>query len=86
MSRIDARFTEHWDDAESPSGTVNGTNVTFTLSQTPKDSAAVQVFVNGVYRTPTTDYSISGTTLTFTAAPASGSLVEVHYIKVTGET
>lgn len=54
--------------------TFNGDNSTtgFTLSAAAVTNAA-HVFLSGVRQTPTTDYSISGTTLTFTTAPATGT-------------
>jgi hypothetical protein len=38
----------------------------------------VLVFENGVCQKPTTDYTISGTTLTFTTAPASGVAIQIR--------
>ena len=56
----------------SGTATGNGSTTAFTISsgRTVED---VLVFVNGFQLTPTTDYTISGTTLTFTTAPASSS-------------
>lgn len=51
----------------------DGTDTTFTLSATPGNVENLDVFVSGVRQTPTTDYTVSGTTLTFTTAPASGT-------------
>jgi len=48
----------------------------FTLSITPINENNTQVFIDGVYQQKT-DYSVSGTTLTFDTAPASGAIVEV---------
>ena len=52
-------------------GTGDGSTTTFTVTNgaTVND---VLVFENGVCQKPTTDYTISGTTLTFGTAPASG--------------
>jgi hypothetical protein len=36
------------------------------------------VFINGVHQRPTTDYSISGTTLTFGTAPAASDRIDVR--------
>lgn len=65
---------------ETPSGTVNGSNVTFTLSATP-DTGSLSVFLNGGFQTEITteDYSLSGTTITFVDAPLTGSKVRVRY-------
>jgi len=71
------------------SQTFNGDNstVAFTLSAlTGADSynvAGVLVMLNGVVQEPTTVYGISGTTLTFTSAPASGDLIEVRKFTTT---
>jgi len=50
----------------------DGSTVAFTLSRTSSTNG-VEVFVNNVQQEPTTAYSISGTTLTFTAAPSTGT-------------
>lgn len=42
----------------------------------------VLVFVNGICLTPTDDYTISGTTLTFTTAPTSGAEITVRYLPI----
>ncbi len=71
------------------SQTFNGDNstVAFTLSAlSGADSytvAGVLVMLNGVVQEPTTVYGISGTTLTFTTAPASGDLIEVRKFTTT---
>ena len=90
---------EYYDDAgwESVSAaftvatsqTFNGDNstVAFTLSALGgSDSysvAGVLVMLNGVVQEPTTVYGVSGTTLTFTTAPASGDLIEVRKFTTT---
>jgi hypothetical protein len=33
---------------------------------------------NGIVQKPTTDYTISGTTLTFTTAPADGVAIQIR--------
>lgn len=50
----------------------DGSDTTFTLSVTPASLNQTWVFVEGVYQQKAT-YSISGTTLTFTTAPPSGT-------------
>ena len=54
--------------------TFNGTGsqTEFTLSK-PSRTNDVEVFVENVQQEPTVAYSVSGTTLTFTAAPESGT-------------
>lgn len=50
-----------------------GALTTFTLSAAPGAIANLEVFISGVRQRPTTDYTLSGTTLTFLSAPASGT-------------
>ena len=50
----------------------NGSTTDFTLS-IPATTNSVNVYVENVAQEPTTAYTISGTTLTFTAAPVSGT-------------
>jgi hypothetical protein len=66
------------------SQTFSGDNstVAFTLS-TSATTASVIVSINGTVQAPTTAYSVSGTTLTFTEAPASGDAIEVRQITAT---
>jgi len=47
--------------------------VAFTLSRVASVATDLEVFVDNVQQEPTTAYSVSGTTLTFTAAPATGT-------------
>lgn len=49
-----------------------GSQTVFTTSVAPAGTAAVLVAVSGVLQDPTT-YSVSGTTLTFTQAPPTGT-------------
>ncbi len=44
----------------------------------------MNLFVNGFQLTPTTDYTISGTTLTFTTAPASSAEITYRYLPLGG--
>jgi hypothetical protein len=86
MSRISAEFLLKFWTLETPSGTVNGSNTVFTLAFTPVENDAVTVFLNGLFQRPTTDYSISGTTITFVTAPPVASDVRTSYIRKTGES
>ena len=66
---------------EVPSGTINSINTGFTLANTPV-AGTVQVFLNGLLQAPGSglDYIISGTAITFTKAPHTGSDLYAHYI------
>ena len=49
-----------------------GSAVAFVLSRAPAATASIAVHISGVYQSPTT-YTLSGTTMTFASAPASGT-------------
>ena len=63
-----------WNQA-APSGSINGSNTSFTLSPTPAASADVNCFLNGVQQQQGSgnDYTISGATITYLTAPPTGS-------------
>lgn len=65
---------------EVPSGTVDGTNPTFTLAHTPI-AGTVAVYVDGVRMLDGSDYTISGAVITFQtgAIPETGDLVQADY-------
>lgn len=67
---------------EAPSGSVNGTNTSFTLASTPV-AGTEQVYLNGILQEPgeSNDYTISGSTITYASAPASGDRIRVTYLK-----
>lgn len=65
-------------DGETPSGLVNDSNTVFTLASTPV-VGSVKVYHNGVRIKVTEDYTISGTTITFVIAPATGDNILVDY-------
>lgn len=61
----------------APSGSINGSNVTFTLSPTPAASANVNCFENGLQQQQGAgnDYTISGATITYLTAPPTGTKI-----------
>tara|TARA_R110000803_G_scaffold5107_2_gene16898 strand:- start:169 stop:1203 length:1035 start_codon:yes stop_codon:yes gene_type:complete len=63
----------------------DGTTVAFTLSVEPFSTLFTSVYIAGVYQEKET-YSITGTTLTFTAAPPNLSSVEVMSVVVSNIT
>lgn len=69
-------------DREVPSGSINGSNVTFTLAETPV-TGSEHVFLNGVLQTPGVgnDYTISGAVITIATAPLTGERIIVSYRK-----
>jgi len=63
--------------------TGDGSDTTYTLGESyPSDGAdRLAVFVDRNRQTATTDYSVSGTTLTFTRAPHNNAEIFVRHIK-----
>jgi len=53
-------------DAETPGGTLDGANATFTLAGTPNPPASLNLTCNGLIQKPGVDYTLSGSTITFT--------------------
>lgn len=81
MTRVRDRFVNEGWVQETPSGTINGSNKSFTLAFTPDDANGVSVFLNGLRQKVTTHYTISGTTITFVTAPATAQDLYVEYQK-----
>jgi hypothetical protein len=59
--------------------TGDGSTTGFTVTS-GQSTASVIVTENGVVQQPTDDYAVSGTTLTFTTAPANGVIVNIREI------
>ena len=60
--------------------TPNGTTTAFTLSKSPATVNEIEVYVGNVRQEPTDAYSVSGTTLTMTEAPATNTNFYVMHI------
>lgn len=63
----------------SRTGTGDGSTATFTVTNGVAVANTI-VTINGLVQRPTTDYTISGTTLTFATAPANGAEIVVRYL------
>jgi hypothetical protein len=63
--------------------TGDGSTLAFTVTN-GQTSDSVIVTENGIVQAPTADYSVSGTTLTFTTAPASGVNIKILELPVQG--
>jgi len=70
---------------ESDSFTGDGTTTQFTLSSAPIDEQFVFVTINGVSQ-QASSYSISGSTLVLSEAPANGDSIEARTILVYSES
>ena len=83
-------YTDSWGSIGGGSGTNMDTNIyagdgsdtTFTLSTAPDNENNLMVFIDGVFQAHDT-YSVSGTTLTFATAPASGRVITVYHSTTT---
>ena len=66
---------------ETPTGTVDGVNVTFTLLVAPNPANTEQVYMNGILLEPGAgnDYTISGAAITFLSPPPTGSRIKANY-------
>jgi hypothetical protein len=60
----------------------DGSTVAFTLSS-DSTTAGTVVAINGVVQIPTTAYSVSGTTLTFTEAPETNDVIDARIFTTT---
>ena len=60
----------------------DGSKVAFSLTRTPPNQSSILVFVDGVFQRGSGNaYTLSGSTITFTGAPPSGTNnVTVHYV------
>jgi len=68
-------------DGETPAGSVNGVNNTFTLAQTPVPYASLLLYRNGVLQRRTSDYTITGNSIQFLAGaiPQTGDTLVASY-------
>ena len=83
-------YTDEWGSIGGGSGTNMDTNIytgdgsttAFTLSNAPDDENNLMIFVDGVFQAHNA-YSVSGTTLTLSAAPASGRVITAYHSTTT---
>lgn len=66
-------------DNETPSGSINSSNATFTLAHTPSPAGSLILVVNGVIQKTTTDFSLSTATITMVSAPTTGDWILAWY-------
>ena len=60
----------------------DGSTTAFTLSNAATTASTI-VSINGITQIPSSAYSVSGVTLTFTEAPATGDLIDVRVLTTT---
>jgi Abnormal spindle-like microcephaly-assoc'd, ASPM-SPD-2-Hydin len=66
-------------DAETPGGAMNGANAAFTLAQTPNPAPSLEIFRNGILQHASNDYTLSGSTITFTNIPLAADILVAYY-------
>jgi hypothetical protein len=69
----------NFSDAEIPSGLINNSNRTFTVSNAPSPALSLVLYLNGVLQQQSTDYALTGATITFGVAPQNGDILEAFY-------
>jgi hypothetical protein len=57
----------------------NGTGTTYVLTNATSNANSIIVFVDSVLQSPLTNYTVSGTTLSFTSAPDNSASIDVRY-------
>ena len=64
----------------------DGSETEFTLDIAPSSVLDIEVFIENVRQDPNSAYTLSGTTMTFTSAPPSGTnnIYVVHQAKAVG--
>lgn len=72
MAYIGNQLTSNAFVVDQFSGT-GGQTVYSPLTFAPASTAAIAVYINGVYQSPISAYSLSGKTITFTTAPSGGT-------------
>lgn len=63
---------------EVPSGTLNASNVTFSLTNTPI-SNTLHLYLDGILMKYAVDYTVVGNVITFTVAPVTGQTLVAYY-------
>ena len=79
-----SNYTQYMEDGklwieETPVGSVNGSNKSFTLTDSPNPTSSIELEVNGQTVVETSDYTISGDTLTTVMAYPTGVTLRIRY-------
>jgi hypothetical protein len=78
---LGAAASVNFSDAEVPVGTINGSNASFSLGNTPYPAISLQLYRNGIRLLPGVDYQLTGNSLTFLSAsvPQVGDSLQAFY-------
>jgi hypothetical protein len=68
-----------YSDYETPTGLLNGNNKSFVILYEPSPIDDLYVYLNGVMLNNTSDFSISGNTISMISAPESSDSIIVFY-------
>lgn len=79
MSKVGGKFLGDITHKEVPSGSINSSNTTFTLTYAPTSADSLNLYMDGLLLRLTTDYTISSTTITMGTAPATGQTLYASY-------
>lgn len=67
---------------EVPTGTINGSNATFT-TEFDFEPESVEVYINGIKQRKVTDYNTSGNrTIQLNTSPLTGDILLINYLKI----
>ncbi len=80
--RVGTSSTITFVDGATPSGTVNGVNLSFTLPSTPNPGPSLKVYKNGILMMPNLDYTLNGAVIAFSstaATPVTGDSLQAYY-------
>lgn len=74
-------LTGSFADAETPTGSINGLNTSFTLAAAPSPAASLALYLNGqqLIAGAGADYTLSSATITMATAPATGDKLVAFY-------
>jgi len=72
---------QNFTDNETPQGSANGANRTFTLQGNPLPQTSLHLYANGLRLSAGVEYAIAGSTITFTGSwvPAQGDVILADY-------
>ena len=77
LKKVDFQYVHVALSPTTRTATGDGSTVAYTVTSGVTVNTAL-VFLNGLCQVPTTDYTVSSTTLTFTTAPVSGDAIQIR--------
>ena len=71
-------------ESQTFTSAANGNVASYLMTTSPSSAANILVSLDGLIQIPTTDYTVSGTTITFNEALPASTNVEIKYFGVSG--